>query len=45
MIVREGGRVEEAFVTLHWGIVSGRVCFVTEFVHSAVNGLGRPTME
>lgn len=42
MIVREGGGVEEAFVALHWGIVSGGGCFVTEFVHSAVNWLRRP---
>lgn len=45
MIVWEGGGVEEAFVTLHWGKVSGGGCFVTKFVHSAVNWLRRPTVE
>jgi hypothetical protein len=42
VIVREGYGVEEAFVTLHGGIAAGRRCFVTQFVHSAVNWLRRP---
>lgn len=45
MIAGEGGGVEEAFVALQWGIVSGGGCFVTKFVHSAVNWLGSPTVE
>lgn len=44
MIAGEGGGVEEAFVALKWGIVSGGRCSVTKFVHSAVNWLGSPTV-
>lgn len=42
VIVRERNGVEEAFIRFSRGIVSGRRWFVTQFVHSAVNGLRRP---